>query len=152
MGAAIGSDVPFFFSSGTAYCTGRGEILEPFVLPEPLTGWVAKPSYGLSTPLVYEHLRLGELVPRDPRATLAAYPVFFNDLESSSFRLEPRLKECRDVLRGFFTHVTMTGSGTAFFCLGGEPKPIDEISFFPFRSIQRDAWYSAEPKIRKIFY
>ena len=28
----IGSDITFFFSTGTAYCTGRGEILEP--LPE----------------------------------------------------------------------------------------------------------------------
>lgn len=24
----IGSDITFFFSSGTAYCTGRGEIVE----------------------------------------------------------------------------------------------------------------------------
>lgn len=25
----IGSDITFFFSTGTAYCTGRGEIVEP---------------------------------------------------------------------------------------------------------------------------
>jgi 4-diphosphocytidyl-2-C-methyl-D-erythritol kinase len=24
----IGSDISFFFSTGTAYCTGRGEIIE----------------------------------------------------------------------------------------------------------------------------
>lgn len=24
----IGSDITFFFSTGTAYCTGRGEIIE----------------------------------------------------------------------------------------------------------------------------
>lgn len=25
----LGSDITFFLSKGTAYCTGRGEILEP---------------------------------------------------------------------------------------------------------------------------
>lgn len=29
VGAMIGSDVPFFVHGGTAYCTGRGEIVEP---------------------------------------------------------------------------------------------------------------------------
>ena len=31
----IGSDITFFFSTGTAYCTGRGEIVTPLAaLPE----------------------------------------------------------------------------------------------------------------------
>lgn len=141
MGAAIGSDVPFFFSSGTAYCTGRGEILEPFTLPEPLTGWIAKPAYGLSTPLVYQNTCVDELPIRDPREALQRYPTFFNDLEISSFRLEPRLVTLRDALQRSFAQVVMTGSGTAFFCLGGEPKPIDGITFFPFLSIHRSHWY-----------
>lgn len=136
MGSAIGSDVAFFFSSGTAYCTGRGEILEPFVLPKPLSGWLAKPSYGLLTPLVYKHTRIEELAPREPREALRSFPFFFNDLEIPSFRLEPRLIALRDQLQKSFQQVTMTGSGTAFFCLGGEPKPIDGIAFFPFHSIQ----------------
>lgn len=29
IGAMIGSDVPFFVHGGTAYCTGRGEVVEP---------------------------------------------------------------------------------------------------------------------------
>ena len=47
----IGSDITFFFSTGTAYCTGRGEAVEP--LP-PLSDWEAiavhvfKPDEGLS--------------------------------------------------------------------------------------------------------
>ncbi|KAA8544512.1 hypothetical protein F0562_022448 [Nyssa sinensis] len=31
----IGSDVPFFFSHGAAYCTGRGEIVQDIPLPIP---------------------------------------------------------------------------------------------------------------------
>ena len=29
--AEIGSDVPFFFSKGSAYCTGRGEVMKPWM-------------------------------------------------------------------------------------------------------------------------
>lgn len=138
MATQLGSDVAFFFSSGTAYCTGRGEILEPYTLPKPLKGYLAKPSYGLSTPLVYQHCRLEEFAARDPRAALKNYPQFFNDLEIPSFRLEPRLIALRTELRKSFEQVVMTGSGTAFFCLNGAPTPVPDVAFFPFNSLNRN--------------
>ncbi len=137
LGACIGSDVPFFFSSGTAYCTGRGEVLQSYQLPEVLRGYIAKPSFGLSTPLVYQNAKVSELPLRDPLQALKAYPQFFNDLEISSFRLEPRLIDLREQLQKNFQEVVMTGSGTAFFCLKGEPSDIEGVSFFPFSSTQR---------------
>lgn len=143
MGASLGSDVAFFFSHGTAYCTGRGEILESFALPLSLEGWLAKPPFGLSTPLVYRETSVEELTNRDPKETLAAYPLFYNDLEPAAFRLEPRLVSFRKQLEQMgFESVTMTGSGTAFFCIGGS-RP-NSIEMIPFRSIQRDAnsWFS----------
>lgn len=148
LGAQIGSDVPFFLSSGTAYCTGRGEILEPFALPAILKGFVAKPLYGLSTPLVYQNTSLSELPPRDPLIALQNYPQFFNDLEIPAFRLEPRLIALRNQLQKSFQQVVMTGSGTAFFCINGIPKPIEGVQFFPFQSIQRPnplEWYRINP-------
>ena len=55
----VGSDVPFFFSSGTAVCTGRGEQVESLPpLPEKAL-WVVKPEEGLPTPAVFRQLDLG---------------------------------------------------------------------------------------------
>jgi 4-diphosphocytidyl-2-C-methyl-D-erythritol kinase len=155
MGAELGSDVPFFLSKGTAYCTGRGEYLEPFNLPHPLEGWVAKPPFGLSTPLVYKETCVEELSSKDPRASLIGYPQFYNDLETASFRLEPRLLDYRTRLEQMgFELVTMTGSGTAFFCIGGYPninfQGDPDLQMIPFRSIQRseEAWYGSETPLR----
>lgn len=143
MGATIGSDVPFFFSKGTAYCTGRGEIMTPFSLPEPLMGYVAKPDYGLSTPLVYKEVARIEFSKKDPLKSLVNYPEFFNDLEIPAFRIESRLKRLHEELQIHFKEVRLTGSGSAFFCLHGEPKPIEGVKFYPFQSVQRPdlAWY-----------
>ncbi|HEX2582880.1 MAG TPA: 4-(cytidine 5'-diphospho)-2-C-methyl-D-erythritol kinase [Chlamydiales bacterium] len=133
LAAKLGSDVPFFFSSGTAYCTGRGEKLEPYSLPAPLSGWIVKPPFGLSTPAVYQETRVSELPQRDPQDALIPY----NDLEPAAFRLEPRLFLIkRD---GF----TMTGSGTAFFTFQSEKPHLEEGFIVPFRSLQRPlhSWY-----------
>jgi 4-diphosphocytidyl-2-C-methyl-D-erythritol kinase len=122
--AELGSDVAFFLSSGTAYCTGKGEILQEVVLPvsrSPIT--IVKPSYGLSTPLVYQNMHLDQLTQRSPLDTLSqflqGFPVYYNDLEVPSFFLLPSLKQMKDMLRSAgFSQVLMCGSGTAFFCLG----------------------------------
>ncbi|MBF8262695.1 MAG: 4-diphosphocytidyl-2-C-methyl-D-erythritol kinase [Parachlamydiales bacterium] len=174
MGAQIGSDVAFFLSLGTAYCTGRGEILEP-IRHMFIEGCLAKPSYGLSTPLVYRETKIGELDPVDPEQVLKSYqagvPLYFNDLEKAAFRIEPRLVHFKEQLqKNGFRYVCMTGSGTAFFCLGGDsstanggrlkaPDKINSSAYpplkgrdcassrlfndLPFRSIQRTAetWY-----------
>src|SRR5207302_2535110 len=36
LGGEIGSDIPFFFYTPAAWCTGRGEIVTPLELPIPL--------------------------------------------------------------------------------------------------------------------
>ncbi len=53
--AELGSDVPFFFGSGAAICRGRGESIEPLVVPAALHVVVVRPPEGLSTALVYRH-------------------------------------------------------------------------------------------------
>lgn len=97
-------------------------------------------------------MKVDELAPIDPRKALRQFPTFFNDLETSAFRLEPRLVALRDQLRASFQHVYMTGSGTAFFCLEGTPEPLPGVAFFPFRSIHRNPhnWYNIDAIKREV--
>lgn len=147
--AEIGSDVPFFFSLGTAYCTGRGEILRELSPLRETSLWLAKPNLGLSTPLVYNHCDPASLSSIDPlsvvRAFLEEKPSYFNDLELSAFKLMPELERLKEQLLalGFHTAV-MTGSGTAFFCLGEVVEPnLDGITFFKVNFLRREegSWY-----------
>ncbi len=145
------SDAPFFFSEGTAYCSGRGEILEKI---EPLAKtslWIAKPVEGLSTPLVFKNCEPALFKNRDPRnaliQALSGALDYFNDLEVPAFRLLPKLLELKEQLLHLgFSQVVMTGSGTAFFCIGtiSEAPSIPGVTFYPVSFQQRDAhgWYS----------
>lgn len=147
MGEKFGSDISFFFSSGTAYCTGRGENVESLEPTSRVSGWIAKPVFGLSTPLVYKNTQIEKLSLRDPISALVSFqkgtPLYFNDLEIPSFALEPRLIALKEKLLEQFETVVMTGSGTALFCLDGSPSPIPDVAFYPFSFIQRasQSWY-----------
>lgn len=99
--AELGSDVPFFLRGAAAWCTGRGEIVEPLKLGRPLDLVLIAPPFGCSTAEVYRRAvvpaetRDGEEV----RAALAQGDVeglgrlLFNRLEEPACRLQPSLAE-----------------------------------------------------------
>lgn len=133
-GSELGSDVPFFFSTGTAFCQGRGEIVESTTLIEPFSAYLAKPNFGLSTPIVYGAIHYSELSSTDD--------LYKNDLEKPAFRLKPELAQFKQSLLGMgFSHVCMTGSGTCFFCLGTPSASIFPLikTFGISRSL--NSWY-----------
>ena len=72
---ALGSDITFFLSGGTAYCTGRGEILTPLPPLPPQRIYLFKPDIGLSTPAVFKALDYEALSPADPEDLLAQFQV-----------------------------------------------------------------------------
>jgi 4-diphosphocytidyl-2-C-methyl-D-erythritol kinase len=145
LGSVLGSDVPFFFSSGTAYCTGRGEKLQELPFPKGLQSsciWIAKPKIGLSTPLVYGACKPELLFQRDPKEN---FSLFYNDLEIAAFSICPELQMLKQILleSGFET-VVLCGSGTAFFCIGSnQPPQIEGIEFFKTKSFSKEnaRWY-----------
>lgn len=141
IGGRLGSDVPLFLLDGASVGRSRGEIVEPFDLPE-IWLVVLKPSEGLSTPEVF---RQYAALPPTPKRSLddfcaavatvkranganeavggnaakAVGSALFNRLEEVAAtiwggvgRYRALLAATRDVLG-----VQMSGSGTAFFAI-----------------------------------
>ena len=141
----LSSDAPFFFSSGTAFATGRGEKVASLPPLPSCALYLAKPKgKGLSTPLVYQHCT-PNVHPTAPKILLRKNLWGMNDLEFPAFALRPDLKEVKKTLLDLgFQTVAMTGSGTGFFCIGDmEPPLMQGIQFWKttFLSREEGQWY-----------
>ncbi|MFO0876362.1 MAG: 4-(cytidine 5'-diphospho)-2-C-methyl-D-erythritol kinase [Gemmataceae bacterium] len=126
LGAELGSDVAFFFYGPAAWCTGRGEIVEPLSLGRPLDLVLVCPRVGLSTARVFAALRR-------PDSPVEGSPVrqaveggnleqlgkhLFNRLEEPAFELCPEVARWRERLARLDPlGVLMSGSGTTVFAL-----------------------------------
>lgn len=144
--AEIGSDIPFFFSCGTAHCTGRGEIVKNLnPLPSPKIH-IVKPEGGLSTPAVYGKVNLNSYKDFDVQDFISGKIHPFNDLEQPAFEIRPELKNLKLKLQaGGFDTVLMSGSGSSFFCLG-EGQFIPDSSFKVYKTsfilrLKDNCWY-----------
>lgn len=128
MGAALGSDVPFFLHGGTMLGRGRGEVLTPleplrggvFVVVKPevsiATAWVySQPSFGLTSHRPRLNLRAANSVlARFPRSSLP----FRNALEAvvvPAYPVVARLLE--ELLSEQPCFASMTGSGSAVYAI-----------------------------------
>jgi len=136
----LGSDVPFALLGGTAYGTGRGELVEP-VSDNGQWWWVVVPNgAGLSTAAVYgeyDRLRLGETL-RAPEglfgALADAWPEglageLHNDLEPASLELRPELAHTkRDILECGAYAALLSGSGPTWLGLAGDADHARDIA------------------------
>ncbi|WOK96796.1 4-diphosphocytidyl-2-C-methyl-D-erythritol kinase, chloroplastic [Canna indica] len=132
----IGSDVPFFFSHGAAYCTGRGEVVKniPRPLPLDLPMVLIKPQEACSTADVYKRFRLDQTSSVDPLVLLSeitqngiSQDVCINDLEPPAFEVLPSLKRLKKRVlaasRGEYNAVLMSGSGSTIVGIGSPEPP-----------------------------
>jgi len=161
----LGSDAAFFMSQGTAYCTGRGEILEPLAAMPGQDLYIFKPEVGLSTPSVFKALDLDSRSREDPKKLLNLHTTgtsgqdkYVNDLETPALSLLPDLKTLKEKLMNEygFDSVAMSGSGTSFFAIGKPTKELTEpllnapdlpwpVQVFKTSFINRpslDVWYT----------
>lgn len=132
----IGSDVPFFFSRGAAYCTGRGEVVEDLSPPIPLEipMVLIKPQQACPTAEVYKHLRIDQTSEVDPLILLEKITrngispdVCINDLEPPAFEVLPSLRRLKQRIiaasRGQYDAVFMSGSGSTIVGIGSPDPP-----------------------------
>ena len=133
--AAVGSDVGVFLGGAACWCTGRGEVVEPTALREPIDLVIVKPPYGLSTAAVYR----GHAPPASPvssrgmrdaiRRGNAVAAHLHNRLEAPAFAAEPRLAAVRDRLAACGPlGVLLCGSGSSLFALARDPADAARIA------------------------
>jgi 4-diphosphocytidyl-2-C-methyl-D-erythritol kinase len=126
LGSELGSDVSFFFAAPSAWCTGRGEQIEPLRLGRPLDLVLVTPPVGLSTADVFR----GMTVPTEPRSGAAVRQAaaagdvrelgrqLHNRLQPAAERLCPAVTDRFAQLAGLGpAGQLMTGSGSTVFAL-----------------------------------
>jgi 4-diphosphocytidyl-2-C-methyl-D-erythritol kinase len=118
--AEIGSDIPFFLARGVAWCRGRGERVEPCVLPGALPLLLIKPPFGVPTPWAYQRWRDSVEIPGVPYAPQALGGItLVNDLERPVFGKFIQLAEMKRWLLGQpeAAGALMSGSGSTLFAV-----------------------------------
>ena len=135
--ATVGSDVAFFLGGPAAWCTGRGEVVEPEAVGGTLGFVLVKPPGGLGTADVYKRLTV-PATPADGSGLRAAVRTgdpeavarhLFNRLEGPAFGLRPDLPAVRDELvQCGALGAMLTGSGAAVFGVCRDRGHADEVA------------------------
>jgi 4-diphosphocytidyl-2-C-methyl-D-erythritol kinase len=123
--ASLGSDVPYFMVGGTAYATGRGEILEPLNLAIPYWILIVAPALHVSTTWAYTNLKLTQGLQRDNLPNLLHAGIknatilrerLRNELEAIVFPHYPEVRQIKEMLlNGSAELALMSGSGSSVF-------------------------------------
>lgn len=137
MAAEIGSDVAFFLQPPAAWCTGRGEIVEPIKLPWALHFVLVCPPFGLSTRQVYGAVEVSDSpvsseLMRKAMMSGDAEQIgqrLFNRLESPAVSLSPEIQEILEQLRQLQpAGCRMSGSGSTMFALARDRSDAERIA------------------------
>lgn len=139
LGARIGSDLPFFFSSGQALVTGRGEVVTDLPLPTDYWLRLITPGFEVSTARSYADLQLGLTVGREPFSftvcrtadeLIGPLSRAGNDFEANHLVSYPEIGKIRDWLLAHGALLArMSGSGPTVFgiYLAAPPEEQDNV-------------------------
>ncbi len=119
----IGSDIPFFLFKSAAVCRGRGEIVTPEKLQQPVHLLLLKPEFGVPTPEAYRNWASSRELPGyDYGPQIFAGSAFFNDLERPVFQKFPFLAEMKEWLcqQPEVGAALMSGSGSTMMAVLGD--------------------------------
>lgn len=138
-GATLGADVPYCVLRGTALSEGIGEILTPLKPAPKCHVVIAKPTIGVSTKYVYEHLVLDENT-HHPDIDGMIDAINDNDLTGVTDRMEnvletvtiseyPQIENIKNIMKeNGALNALMSGSGpTVFGIYDDKEKALDTI-------------------------
>ncbi len=140
LGARLGSDVPFFFGSGQASVTGRGEQIVDACLSTDYWLVLVSPGDSVATAEAYARLKMGLTTSR--QATnfkscrgledfLGFLDACGNDFQDSHLQLYPAHSDILDRLFQSGARIArMSGSGSTFFGIFVECPKVDTEKLF----------------------
>lgn len=113
LASSLGADIPFFIGAHNARVQGIGEKIRPITLPKSYY-FVLYPNVTISTKTVFSSFSL--LTEKNTTRIIPPLDNWpeGNDLQETTFRLYPELKQVKALLQPF-GEVAMTGSGSALF-------------------------------------
>ena len=118
--ASLGSDIPFFLTTGAARCTGRGEKIEPIPSPPVVPVLLLKPTFGVETPDAYRRWKQSSYILGIHYAPQEVQGIsLVNDLERPVFEKHRFLAELKQWLldRQETAAALMSGSGSTVFAV-----------------------------------
>ena len=119
LAAQLGSDVPFFIDAQPAWCTSRGEVMEPREFPRGLWIFLTKPGFGVPTAGAYSAYAALPIFHKRGREVSTPWGIFRNDLEPAVFPKYLLLPVIKDWLtkQADATLALMSGSGSTIFAV-----------------------------------
>ena len=142
LGSQIGSDVSFFLFESAAVCKGRGEIVEPIKLKQPLSILLLKPAFGVASGWAYSGWQDSKEIPGVSYAGQNFDgQTLINDLERPVFEKFIFLAQLKEWLRAQpeVGAALMSGSGSTLFAVLRPNSNVDALSERA-KELDREIW------------
>src|SRR5438128_12396283 len=143
LGAQLGSDISFFLNETAAICRGRGEIVTPAALPEPLSLLVLKPEFGIPSSWAYSRWQAGrEVAGAIYRPQKFGDIAFVNDLERPVFEKFVFLAQLKTWLlkQPEVGAALMSGSGSTIFAVLRSKVNGESVATRARDELDRELW------------
>ena len=138
LGGELGSDVPFFFHTPAAWCTGRGEVVTPIPLGRLLYLVLLCPPFGCPTAQVYRNVTVPAVAESGAALRQAVAegqadrigPLLHNRLQAAAEKIAPAIPaHYRRLAELGPAGQLLSGSGSSLFALCRDRPEAERIAY-----------------------